>query len=81
VKSLSFFPRKCRLSHDTLNLTCNINCRRGIIMRKAPRVHCSDKSSSLGDSKMVNEHQQQRGDPESLTQDFVVYNQTSCSRD
>jgi len=50
-----FSPQKCRLSHNTLYLTLNINCRRSIIMRKAPRIHYSDKSSSLGDSKMVHE--------------------------
>ena len=50
VKVHSVFPRNVALA-----TTSNINCRRGIIMRKAPRVHCSDKSSSLGDSKMVNE--------------------------
>jgi len=53
VKLLSFFPRNVALA--TLYLTSNIKCRRGIIMRQAPRVHCSDKSSSLGDSKTVNE--------------------------
>jgi hypothetical protein len=49
-----FSPQKCRLSHDTLYLTSKIKCRRGIIMRKAPRVHCSDnKISSLGDSSTL----------------------------
>ena len=49
-------PRMCRLGNDTLYISFDIDSWSSIIMRKTPRVHRSNESSSLGDSKMVHEY-------------------------
>ena len=41
------FPRMCRLGNDTLYISFNIQSWSSIVMRKAPRVHCSDKTAAL----------------------------------